>query len=76
MNQLSDDDRALLIRVDTKLDLVSQRVEKVESDVSEIKAQANKWRGGLAVIFAFGGVITVLVSLAVWLLNSLKGLFS
>lgn len=74
MERLSDLERdqiALIIRIDERLNTLIIRLDKIEADMSEVKAQMNKWKGALPILIGIGGLLG-------WILTSfdkIKGLF-
>lgn len=57
MSEFSDDDRALLIRIDERQRSFVDRLEMLETEVKEIRNQANRWKGGFVVILAVGSIV-------------------
>ena len=40
-----------------KVDAIDRHLNAVQKDVSDMKAQANRWKGGFIVILAVGGLL-------------------
>lgn len=62
---------ALIPRIDERLLAIYSRMEKIETDTAEMRAQINKWRGAMPILIGIGGLLG-------WLLTSfdkIKGLF-
>lgn len=51
-----DTDRERLIRLEEVAVRIEKRLGHVETQVDNMNAQANRWRGGLFVILGLGGV--------------------
>jgi uncharacterized protein YlxW (UPF0749 family) len=49
--------------LNNSLDNLNSKVDKLEKDQSEIKAQINKWRGALPVVIAIGGIIGFVITI-------------
>lgn len=62
---------ALIPRIDERILALISRIDKIEKDTAEMKAQINKWKGALPILIGIGGLLG-------WLLTSfdkIKGLF-
>ena len=49
-----------LARLEERLTQVQDEVRHVHKEVSELKAQANRWKGAFWVVIAVGGVVGTL----------------
>lgn len=71
LSDLERDQIALIIRIDERLNSLIVRLDKIEEDMSEVKAQMNKWKGALPILIGIGGLLG-------WLITSfdkIKGFF-
>ena len=57
-----------LARLEERITQLQDEVRHVHEEVSELKAQANRWKGALWVIIALGGVAGTVahVALGMW----------
>ena len=57
-----------LARLEERIKTLSDEVRHVHEEVSDLKAQANRWKGAFWVILALGGVVgTVAHSFIGWM---------
>ena len=54
-----------LARLEERIKTLSDEVRHVHEEVSDLKAQANRWKGAFWVILALGGVVGTVVHLFV-----------
>ena len=54
-----------LARLEERITQLQDEVRHVHEEVSELKAQANRWRGAFWVILALGGVVGTLGHLVI-----------
>lgn len=47
----------MLARLEERIKTLSDEVRHVHEEVSDLKAQANRWKGAFWVILALGGVV-------------------
>lgn len=64
---MSEPMEVTLARLEERISQLSDEVRHVHEEVSELKAQANRWKGALWVIIAVGGI-------AGWVVHTLLGL--
>ena len=56
--------------LEATVEALEKSVTQLQADVRELKAQANKWRGGLGVVLALGGIAGATATVIFgWLLN-------
>ena len=53
-----------LARLEERIKTLSSEVRHVHEEVSDLKAQANRWKGAFWVIVAIGGAVGVVANLA------------
>lgn len=53
-----------LARLEERIKTLSSEVRHVHEEVSDLKAQANRWKGAFWVIMAIGGAVGVVANLA------------
>lgn len=54
-----------LARLEERIKTLSEEVRHVHEEVSDLKAQANRWKGAFWVILALGGVVGTVAHLFV-----------
>lgn len=64
---MSEPMEVTLARLEERIAQLSTEVRHVHEEVSELKAQANRWKGAFWVIIAVGGI-------AGWVVHTLLGL--
>ena len=64
---MSEPMEVTLARLEERIAQLSDEVRHVHEEVSDLKAQANRWKGALWVIIAVGGI-------AGWVVHTLLGL--
>lgn len=61
---MSEPVEVTLARLEERIKTLSSEVRHVHEEVSDLKAQANRWKGAFWVIVAIGGVVGVVANLA------------
>jgi hypothetical protein len=61
---LSEPVEVTLARLEERIKTLSSEVRHVHEEVSDLKAQANRWKGAFWVIVAIGGAVGVVANLA------------
>lgn len=64
---MSEPVEVTLARLEERISQLSDEVRHVHKEVSDLKAQANRWKGAIWVIIAVGGI-------AGWVVHTLLGL--
>jgi len=64
---MSEPMEVTLARLEERIAQLSDEVRHVHKEVSDLKAQANRWKGALWVIIAVGGITG-------WIVHTLLGL--
>lgn len=64
---MSEPMEVTLARLEERIAQLSDEVRHVHEEVSDLKAQANRWKGAFWVIIAVGGI-------AGWIVHTLLGL--
>lgn len=54
---MSEPVEVMLARLEERIKTLSDEVRHVHEEVSDLKAQANRWKGAFWVILALGGVV-------------------
>lgn len=57
----------------TKLDILVEKVEKIETQMDKMEAQVNHWKGAFFIVLIAGGLIGWLVDKALTLWMKLTG---
>lgn len=60
------EERDQLIRLEQRVEHMAEAMDRMELALTDLSAQANRWKGGLFVIMALGGLIG---SVATWALR-------
>ncbi len=61
---MSEPVEVTLARLEERIKTLSSEVRHVHEEVSDLKAQANRWKGAFWVIVAIGGAVGVVANLA------------
>lgn len=64
---MSEPMEVTLARLEERITQLSDEVRHVHKEVSDLKAQANRWKGAIWVIIAVGGI-------AGWVVHTLLGI--
>lgn len=68
---MNDSDRTMLARLEERLGSIDRRIQSVEADTTDIKAQMNRWRGAAPVVLLVGGIVGWAITSA----DTIKGFF-
>ncbi len=67
---MTPEERDRLVRLEAHQENMEVSLSQIAKDVTEIKGQANKWKGAFAVILGLGGVVGFFASaIKDWLLQ-------
>lgn len=58
----NETDRVLLVRIDERLEHLTERVGQLEKDVKDVRSQANRWKGAFIAILALSSFIGWVIS--------------
>lgn len=68
---MNDTDHTMIARLEERLSSIDRRIQSVEADISDIKAQMNRWRGAAPVVLLVGGIVGWAITSA----DTIKGFF-